>query len=103
MNGSRCKKAFTMNDLLRGQLVHLTAENPEIMALNFARWNQDTGWERFLDSDPPRLFSDKKHREWIEKDQEKGESGEIFWAIKKLDDELVIGFIGLFNLFAHHG
>jgi hypothetical protein len=31
-----------MNDLLRGELVHLTAENPDVMAHNFAHWNLDT-------------------------------------------------------------
>jgi RimJ/RimL family protein N-acetyltransferase len=92
-----------MSDLLRGKLVHLTAENPQVMALNFARWNQDTGWERLLDSDPPRLFSAKKWQEWLEKDLEKGESNEILWAIRKLDDESLIGFIGLFNLYPQHG
>jgi RimJ/RimL family protein N-acetyltransferase len=90
-----------MRDLLRGELVHLTAENPDVMAPNFARWNQDTGWERFLDSDPPRLFSELKHKEWLEKGLEK--SDEPLWAIRKLEDEALIGFMGLFALYPQHG
>jgi RimJ/RimL family protein N-acetyltransferase len=92
-----------MNELLRGRLVHLTAENPAVMAPTLARWNQDSGWERFLDSDPPRLLSDKKYKEWLEKDLEKSEPNEIFLAIHKLEDEKLIGFIGLFALYQQHG
>lgn len=92
-----------MSDLLHGKLVHLTAENPEVMAPKFTGWDQDTGWERLLDSDPPRLLSEKKHKEWFEKDLEKADSEEIFWAIRKLDDEALIGFIALFNLYKQHG
>ena len=92
-----------MSDLLRGELVHLTAENPEVMAGNFSHWNQDTEWERLLDSDPPRLLSAKKHQEWLEKYLQKDEHDEFFWAIRKLDDEAIIGFIGLFALYKQHG
>lgn len=92
-----------MNDLLRGELVHLTAENPEVMASNFSRWNQDTGWVRFLDTDPSRLLSEKKWKEWLEKDLEKGDAKEVFFAIRTLEGEELIGFIGLFDLFQQHG
>ncbi len=92
-----------MRDLLRGELVHLTAENPEVWAEGFARWNMDTGWQRFLDSDPPRLFSVKKYKEWMEKGLEREGSNEMMLAIRRLDDEALIGFIGLFNLFQQHG
>jgi len=90
-----------MSDLLHGEMVHLTAENPEVMGPKLSRWNQDTGWERFLDSDPPRLFSEKNHKEWLERNLEK--SDEIFWAIRKLDDDAIIGFMGLFALYPQHG
>jgi RimJ/RimL family protein N-acetyltransferase len=92
-----------MSDLLGGQMVHLTAENPEVMASNFSRWNQDTGWVRLLDTDPSRLLSAKKWKEWLDKDLEKESSDEIFFAIRTLESDLVIGFIGLFELFKQHG
>ncbi len=92
-----------MNDLLRGELVRLTAENPEVMAGLFPRWYQDTGWVRFLDSDPPRLFSVKKWKEWLEKDLEKSDGDGMFFAIRHLEKDKPIGFIGLFNLFKQHG
>ncbi len=92
-----------MSDLLRGELVHLTAENPEVLAAGFARWNMDTEWERLLDSDPPKLLSAKKWQEWMEKDLEKGDVEEFLWGIHKLDDHAFIGFIGLFNTHIQHG
>lgn len=91
-----------MSDLLSGKLVHLTAENPDLMARSFARWNQDTGWVRFLDTDPPRLFSAKKMQEWLEKGME-SDSDERFFAIRTIDGNELIGFIGYFNLFRQHG
>jgi RimJ/RimL family protein N-acetyltransferase len=91
------------SDLLRGDLVHLTAENPEVMADNFSRWNQDTEWLRLLDTEPPRMFSAKKWREWLEKDLDKERVDDFFFAIRTLTDNTLIGFIGLFDLFLQHG
>jgi RimJ/RimL family protein N-acetyltransferase len=92
-----------MNDLLRGELVYLTAETPDVLAKNFASWNLDTEWERLLDSDPPKLLSAKKWQEWLEKGLEKSDSDEFLWAIHRLEDDSLIGFIGLFNLYLQHG
>jgi len=92
-----------MDDLLRGEMVRLTAENPEVMAAQLFRWNQDTEWFRFLDSDPPRLFSEKKVKEWLEKDLDKSLLDQIFFEIRTLKGDILIGFIGLFDLFMHHG
>jgi RimJ/RimL family protein N-acetyltransferase len=91
------------NDMLHGSLVKLTAENPEVMAKNFARWNQDTEWLRLLDTEPPRMPSEKKWKEWLEKSQDREAQSEPFFAIHLLEGETVIGFIGLFDLFQQHG
>jgi RimJ/RimL family protein N-acetyltransferase len=91
------------NDLLSSDLVRLTAENPEVMAAHFFRWDQDSEWFRFLNTDPPRLPSEKKWKEWLEKDLEKAESKELFFTIRTLEGDTLIGFIGLFDLFMHHG
>jgi RimJ/RimL family protein N-acetyltransferase len=96
-------KEMNMNDMLHGKLVHLTAENPEVMAKNFSHWNQDAGWVRYLDSDPSRLLSEKKWQELLEKDLEKGASDEMFFAIRDLESDVLIGFIGLFDLYKAHG
>ena len=91
------------NDLLAGELVHLTTENPEVMAEGFSRWSQDTEWLRLLDTDPPRLLSAKKWKEWLEKDLEKDATNELFFAIHTIDGDALIGFIGLFDLHQQHG
>lgn len=92
-----------MSDLLCGELVRLTAENTEVMASNFFLWYQDTGWVRFLDTDPSRLTSEKKWKELLDKDLENESNDEIFFAIRTLERDKLIGFIGLFELFKHHG
>jgi RimJ/RimL family protein N-acetyltransferase len=92
-----------MNDLLHGETVLLSAENPEVMAAQLFRWDQDTEWFRFLDTDSPRPFSEKKVKEWLEKDLDKPSTDEIYFAIRTLKDDILIGFIGLFNLLMHHG
>ncbi len=91
------------NDMLCGQLVRLTAENPEVMAGCFSRWNQDTEWIRLLDTDPPRLLSEKKWREMLEKDLEKASADELYFAIRALQEDTLIGLIGLFDLARHQG
>jgi len=91
------------NDLLTGELVHLSAENPEVMAECFSRWNQDTEWLRLLDTDPPRLLSAKKWKEWLEKDLEKDATDQVLFAIRTLVGETLIGFIGLFDFYHQHG
>jgi RimJ/RimL family protein N-acetyltransferase len=91
------------NDMLSGELVRLTAEDPEVMAVQLFRWDQDTEYFRFLDTDPPRLFSVKKVKEFQEKELEKDSPNEIFFNIRILENDILIGFIGLFDLFIHHG
>jgi RimJ/RimL family protein N-acetyltransferase len=92
-----------MSDLLRGELVHLQADNPDVRARSFFRWNQDTEWMRLLDTDPPRMPSEKKWKEWFEKDLEKNEQNDLFFSICPLESEAMIGFIGLFDLYLPHG
>ncbi|NJD57874.1 MAG: GNAT family N-acetyltransferase [Anaerolineales bacterium] len=91
------------NDLLHGELVRLTSENPDVMASHFAHWNQDTGFLRLLDTEPPRNFSAKKWQEWLEKDLERPLVDGCMYAIRTLKGDDLIGFIGLFELFLHHG
>lgn len=91
------------NDLLAGELVHLTVENPEVLAEGFSRWFQDTEYLRFLDTDPPKLLSEKKWKELLEKDLEASGRNDLFFVIRTLEGEELIGFIGLFDLYQQHG
>lgn len=92
-----------MSDRLSGELVHLAARDPDMLAEKFALWNQDSGWDRFLDSDPPRLHSVKKWKEWQEKDLERQSQDDAFFAICTKAEDALIGFIALFNLYKYHG
>ncbi len=90
-------------DLFTGEQIRLTAEDPEVVAKAFATWNMDTEYYRLLDSDPPRLWSEKQFKEWSEKDLEKDEPNSVFFMIRTLDGEKPIGFMGLFDILWNHG
>jgi RimJ/RimL family protein N-acetyltransferase len=90
-------------DLFTGKQIRLTAEDPEVMAKAFTRWSLDTEYFRLLDSDPPRLLSEKKNKEWLEKDLEKESLTSFFFAIRTLEGEQPIGFVGLFDFHWNHG
>jgi RimJ/RimL family protein N-acetyltransferase len=92
-----------MNNLLGGEKIHLTVDDPEVIAAQLYRWDQDSEWFRLLDSDPPRLFSEKKLKEFLEKDLEKEITHELFFTIRTREDDRLIGFIGLFDLLMHQG
>lgn len=83
-----------MHDLFRGQLVRLTSEEPETLARLEAQWARDTEFHRLADSDPARLWSEKKKKEWIEKRAE--QENRFGFSIRSLADDRLIGDIGLF-------
>ena len=80
-------------DLFTGELVRLGAEDPQQLASAFARWNQDTEYYRLLDTDPARLWSAKKMKEWFEKDIENDSPTFVFFSIRTLAEDRLIGFI----------
>ena len=88
-------------DLFTGELVRLTAEDPETVAKPYSEWARDTEFSRYLDSNPPYTFSAKKWKEWMEKDMEKDNNH--FFSIRTLDGDQFIGFVALFELHWQHG
>lgn len=93
-------------DLFRGQLVRLTAEDPEPLAKSFSRWSLDTEYFRLLDSEPPRPFSEKIWKEWMEKNIEK--THQYGFSIRALEEDpaqpgRILGFIALFETFWNQG
>ena len=92
-----------LTDLFRGQLVRLTAEDPELWGKTFARWDRDTEYHRLLDTGPSQLWSAKKIKEWIEKDYEKNQPNYFPFQIRTLSEDQLIGFLGLFNPAWAHG
>jgi RimJ/RimL family protein N-acetyltransferase len=89
------------NDIFRGKLVRLSAEDPETHAENWSKWWQDSEYGRLLDLDPAHLHSPKSIKEWLEKELEKDTPEEWLFGIRTLEDEKLIGFVGLSNATAH--
>ena len=85
-----------MKDLFRGKLVCFTLEEPEMAAKVDVRWQRDTEFHRLADSSPARLNSEKKIKEWIEKQIETGFKPEqYFFSVRTLAEDQYIGFLGL--------
>jgi RimJ/RimL family protein N-acetyltransferase len=91
-----------MNEnLLRGDLVRLTREEPEVLARLESQWSSDSEYSRLLDWDPARRFSAKNAQKWIEKQYENDDS--YSFTIRTLADDRVIGGIGLDGVRWTHG
>lgn len=89
--------------LFRGKLVRLTVENPEVAAENYSRWGRDSEYWRLLSSEPSRMFSPQKAREWIEKEMDKEQSTNFFFTIRTLAEDRMIGDAGLDGVKWIHG
>jgi RimJ/RimL family protein N-acetyltransferase len=90
-------------DLLKGKLVRLTAEDPKVIAEANVRWAYDSEYVRLLDSNVGAPVSVKKITEWIEKDLEKDPPSEYSFMIRRLEDERLVGMIGLGGSIIPHG
>jgi RimJ/RimL family protein N-acetyltransferase len=82
-------------DILLGNLVRLTAEDPKVLGEACAVWNSDSEYQRLLDAAPAKRMSGKKITEWIEHDQEKDPPSEYLFGIRTLQGERLVGFIDL--------
>ncbi len=80
-------------NLLVGDLVRLTHEEPEVLARLESQWSLDSEYSRLLDWEPARRFSAKNSQKWIEKQYEDADSHAF--SIRTLSDERIIGGIGL--------
>ena len=92
-----------MDDIFRGNLIRLSGDDPQTLGEAFSRWNRDSEYARLLDSEPPKMKSIKSFKDWFEKEFEKGEEFHYFFTIRSLDDDQLIGFIGLFGIQWNHG
>jgi RimJ/RimL family protein N-acetyltransferase len=82
-------------DLLCGKLVRLKAENPERHSKLFVGWIHDSEFWRLMANGPSFPWTQEGVRRHIEKELEKDDLRNIFFAIHKLDDDRIIGEIGL--------
>ena len=90
--------------LFEGELVHLLAPEPQLAAGMHSRWMRDSEFVRLLDTDPARLLSVDKNKEWFEKNLvEEQKDDELFLLIRTLEDDRTIGLIGLDGIRWTHG
>ena len=91
------------NDIFRGKMVRLTAESNQVLAEALSKWNRDSEFHRLLDTGVTMVRSVKGTKEWIEKDLEKENAELIFFNIRTLEEDRLIGFIGLDGIQWAHG
>ena len=84
-----------MRDLFRGELVRFTLEEPETRAKAEIRWQHDTEFHRLADGDAARLTSEKKIKEWFEKQAEGFQPERYSFSIRTLAEDKFIGFVGM--------
>jgi RimJ/RimL family protein N-acetyltransferase len=84
-----------MKDIFRGELVRLTAESSETVAKSRVRWGRDSEFMRLVESDPAQLWSEKKYKEWTEKQSEKDDGNFFLFSIRTLSDDLFIGAVSI--------
>jgi RimJ/RimL family protein N-acetyltransferase len=85
-----------MKNLFRGELVRFTMEEPETRAKSEISWQRDSEFHRLADSDPAQLTSEKKTKEWFEKQVEDGFKPERYsFHVRTLAEDKFIGFLGL--------
>jgi RimJ/RimL family protein N-acetyltransferase len=91
MNTNGITNAVTLQTAFTGSLVRLAAINPEQDAEQIARWNQDSEYQQLLSSGPAVLWTPKQIKEWMEKDS----STSYEFALRTLEDNRLIGSVGL--------
>ncbi len=92
-----------MKDLFTGSLVRLEAVNPQRAAEAYSRWYRNSEYSRLLDSVAARPRSFKAVKEWIEKKAEKDPPDEYPFSIYTLEEDRLIGEIGLDGIKWNHG
>lgn len=91
-----------MKDLYRGELVRLTAEDPEVLAPEEMRWQRDSEFHRLANGGTPEMFSSKKIKEWLEKNLNEGFKPESHkFSVRSLADGKLIGYLGLWLDLTH--
>jgi RimJ/RimL family protein N-acetyltransferase len=91
------------NDLFRGRLVRLATEESQALAEAMSKWQRDSEFHRLLDTEPAMAISVKGTKDWIEKVLEKEDATFIFFTIHTLDEDRLIGFVGLDTIRWNHG
>lgn len=93
---------MTFTDLFRGKRVRLVVEDPEAEAKAWSRWFRNSEYMLLLDTDPPVLRSEKSIKDQLERDLEEDHADVFYANIRTLEEERLIGFVALFEIFWNH-
>lgn len=91
------------HDLFRGELVRLVTADPQDVAQAFSRWQRDSEFWRLLASEAAYPYSVRAIKAWIEKDQQQDPPPFAMFLIRTLEDDRLIGDIGLDSVRNGHG
>jgi RimJ/RimL family protein N-acetyltransferase len=78
-------------NLFRGELVRLSAEEPELLGKTLWSWDRDSEFRRLLDDEPPCLWSAKNIQTWFEKPNEEQADRGFYFLMRTLQDDRLIG------------
>jgi RimJ/RimL family protein N-acetyltransferase len=84
-----------MNDVLTGQLVRLSAFDPEEMSKAIPRWNRNSEYFRLLNSSGQPLQSSKATLKWMEEEVGEMSPASHFFSIRTLVEDKLIGELSL--------
>ena len=84
-----------MKDILKGELVRLSAVDHEELGKAYTAWNRDSELQRLVSSHAPVLHSSKVDAGFFEKMVERESPAHYFFAIRALDDNRLLGDINL--------
>jgi RimJ/RimL family protein N-acetyltransferase len=84
-----------MKDILKGELVRLSAVDHEELGKAYAAWNQDSELTRFLDARMVSMRSAKTISSFFEKELGDVSPAQHYFTIRSLEDNRLLGDINL--------
>jgi RimJ/RimL family protein N-acetyltransferase len=82
-------------DLLRGKLVRLCDVDPEVFSKYFIEWSRDSEFWRLLANIPAVPLSQEGMKKFVEKELMKDDPRNLLFLIRALENDRIIGEIGL--------
>jgi hypothetical protein len=80
-----------MNNVFTGELVRLSAFDPQEMSKAWSRWNRNSEYFRLLNSSGRAIQSPKAGLKWMEEEVAEMSPASYFFSIRTLADDTLIG------------
>lgn len=84
-----------MNNIFVGNLVRLSAFDPDEMSTAWSRWNRNSEYFRLLNSSGRSMQSPKAALRWMEKEVGEMSPASYYFSIRTLAEDKLIGELGL--------